>query len=519
MPNDSPIAPRFDFIVCGSGSSGAVVARRLAESSQVSVLLLEAGGSDDVPEVNDPLQWPSNLGSERDWGFVPEPSSALNGRSLSLSMGKVLGGGSAINAVTWARGHRNDWEHYAAETLVTAWEYEAVLDVYRHIEDWHGVPDARRRGVGGPLYVQTAPNPHPLAAAAVAGALSVGIPSYDSHNGAMMEGDGGASLLEMNVRDGRRQSIFRSYVAPYLDRPNLTLLTDALVTRVTFDNYRATGIQFVHGGTVHTASASGEVILSLGAVHTPKVLMQSGLGAADELSAIGIPIVTDLPGVGKNYQDHPRIAAVWEFKNPLPPQNNGAEATAFWKSDPSLDEPNVQMILGEFPITSRESATKYSMPERGWSVMASLVRPKSRGCIRLTGPRPSDPVAIDANMLSHPDDVDVALAAVEMCRALGNSLPMRSFAKREVLPGRLTGNNLVGFIRDSAESFFHHSGTAKMGRDHMSVVDGTLQVHEIEGLRVADASVLPRVTTGNTMAPCVVVGERAAEFVKRRHGL
>jgi choline dehydrogenase len=231
----------YDFIVCGSGSSGSVIARRLAEHPQVRVLLLEAGGSDDVPQVMDPLQWPVNLGSERDWGFTSEPSTAVNGRSILLSMGKLLGGGSSINVMAWARGHKNDWDHFAAESGDKAWGYQSVLDIYRRVEDWHGKPDPVRRGAGGPVYVQPAPRPHPVACAALAAAESMGIPSYASHNGEMMEGDGGASVLDFIVRDGRRQSMFRSYVAPYLDRPNLTVVTEALVTKVSFDGDRATG--------------------------------------------------------------------------------------------------------------------------------------------------------------------------------------------------------------------------------------------------------------------------------------
>jgi choline dehydrogenase len=510
---------RYDFIVCGSGSSGSVIARRLAEHPQVRVLLLEAGGSDDVPQVMDPLQWPVNLGSERDWGFTSEPSTAVNGRSILLSMGKVLGGGSSINVMAWARGHKNDWDHFAAESGDKGWGHQSVLDIYRRIEDWHGNPDPAHRGVGGPVYVQTAPRPHPVACAVLAAAESLGIPSYASHNGAMMERGGGASILDFIVRDGRRQSMFRSYVAPYLDRPNLTVLTEALVTKVVFDGDRATGVQFTHGGTLHTVSAGSEVILSLGAIHTPKVLMQSGVGAADELTGFGIPVVADLPGVGKNYQDHPRFDCVWEFDRPVPPRNNGAEATLFWKSDPAVGTPDLQICLAEVPLSSPENAAKYALPEHGWSLLAGVLHPKSRGRISLTGADPGDPVRVEANMLSHPDDVKAAVAGVQLCRQIGNAAQLRHFTKREVTPGNLTDAGLVDFIRNAAMSYYHHSGTAKMGTDDMSVVDGTLKVRGIERLRVADASIMPRVTTGNTMAPCVVIGERAADLLKDEHRL
>ena len=226
------LKPHYDFIVCGSGSSGSVVARRLAENPDVSVLLLEAGGSDDVPSVVDPSQWVLNMGSERDWGFVGESNPHLHGRSTSLNMGKVLGGGSSINTMVWARGHRSDWDFFADEAGDSAWNYESVLNLYHRIEDWHGESDPKYRGTGGQVFVQPAPNPNPIAPAMVQGALSVGIPNFENQNGRMMEGDGGASIIDLNVRDGKRQSIFRSYVFPYMDRPNLTVLTHALVTRL-----------------------------------------------------------------------------------------------------------------------------------------------------------------------------------------------------------------------------------------------------------------------------------------------
>ncbi|HEY0803019.1 MAG TPA: GMC family oxidoreductase N-terminal domain-containing protein [Steroidobacteraceae bacterium] len=512
------LKPHYDFIVCGSGSSGSVVARRLAENADVSVLLLEAGGGDDVPSVIEAGQWPLNLGSERDWGFMGQPNPHLNGRSIPLNMGKVLGGGSSINVMCWARGHKNDWDFFAAEARDAAWSYESVLNIYRRIEDWHGTPDARYRGTGGPVFVQPAPAPNPVAPAMVEGARSVGIPTFQNQNGLMMEGDGGASIMDLRVRDGMRQSVFRSYAFPYMDRPNLTVLCHALVTRLVMSGKQASGVEIVHDGKVQRIAAGVEVVLSLGAIHTPKVLMLSGIGDQTELQRLGIPVVQHLPGVGKNFQDHVGFGCVWEYPQPFAPRNNMAEATFFWKSDPNLDTPDLHTCQGEMPMSTAETATQFSPPAGSWTLFGGLARPKSRGRIRLTGANPGDPIEIEASTLAHPDDMKAAIACVELCREIGNSGPLSPFVKREVMPGNLKGAALENFIRDAASSYWHQTCTAKMGHDAMAVVDGSLKVHGIDNLRIADGSIMPRITMGNTMAPCVVIGERAAEILKIAHG-
>jgi choline dehydrogenase len=515
----SELRPHYDFIICGSGSSGSVVARRVAENPDVRVLLLEAGGSDDVPSVMQAGQWPLNLGSDRDWAFQAQPNPHLNGRAIPMNMGKVLGGGSSINVMVWARGHKNDWDYFASEAGDPAWNYESVLKIYRHIEDWHGAPDPKYRGTGGPVFVQPAPDPNPIAPAMLEGAHSVGIPTFENQNGRMMEGAGGSSIMDVRIRDGKRQSVFRSYTFPYMDRPNLTVLTHALVTRITFEGKRATGVECIYNGKTHRISAGHEVVLSLGAIETPKVLMQSGIGDEVELQRFGIPLVQHLPGVGQNFQDHAAIGCVWEYQKPLALHNSGGEATFFWKSDPNLDTPDIQTCLAEVPLTSSEMLTRLKPPAGSWTMFGGIVRPKSRGRIRLTGPNPTDNVQIDSNLMSHPDDLKAAIACVQLCREIGNSDALRPFTKSEVMPGDLKGAELENFIRDSVVTYWHQTCTAKMGRDAMSVVDANLKVYGIENLRIADGSIMPRVTTGNTMAPCVIIGERAGEILKAGHKL
>jgi choline dehydrogenase len=351
------------------------------------------------------------------------------------------------------------------------------------------------------------------------GARSIGIPTFENQNGRMMEGEGGASIIDVRARDGKRQSVFRSYVLPYMERPNLTVLTHALVTRLTLEGKRATGVEISHNGNNHRIRAGLEVVLSLGAIQTPKVLMQSGIGDQSELRRFGIPVVQHLPGVGQNFQDHTRFGCVWEYSEALPPRNTLSEATFFWNSQSGIASPDLQTCQAEVPLATPENAATFGLPDSGWTLAGSVVRPKSRGRIALTGPNPLDPVQIDANFLSHPDDLKAALACVELCREIGNSVPLRPFTKREVMPGNLKGAALENFVRDAVESYFHETCTAKMGRDSMSVVDASLKVYGIDNLRIADGSILPRVTTGNTMAACVIIGERAGELLHAAHKL
>jgi len=307
----SELKSHYDFIVCGSGTSGSVVAARLAADPNTHVLLLEAGGADEMDLITNPNRWPMTLGSELDWSFFTEPNPHLNGRAIRYSMGKVLGGGSSINVSTWSRGHRSDWDFYASESDDASWSYAAVLDLYRRrVEAWAGSPDPDYRGANGMVHVQPAAEPHPFSVALLEGAESVGLERFPNPNGRMMETASGCAFVDETVRDGKRQSIFRSYVYPLMAQPNITVLTGALTTRILFDRRRATGVEFCYQGKTLRAEATREVIVSLGAIHTPKLLMYSGIGDEAELKRVDIPVLQALPG---RWTQSSRSCCIWVY--------------------------------------------------------------------------------------------------------------------------------------------------------------------------------------------------------------
>jgi choline dehydrogenase-like flavoprotein len=365
--------------------------------------------------------------------------------------------------------------------------------------------------------VQPAPDVHPLAIATVEAARRLGIPSYQSPNGRLMEATRGAAISDLRWQEGKRLSVFRTYTAPYLQKPNLTVLPDALVTRVVFQGRRATGVEVVHGGAVHRVAADAEVVLSLGAIHTPKVLMQSGVGDELDLRRLGVEVREDLPGVGRNFQDHFGFDCVWEFPETVQGSTQ-VGATLFWDSGAAdIEGPDLFACSAPFAKSTPENVAKYGLPQNGWILFGAPTHPKSRGQLRLSGPDPADPIRIEANALSHPDDLKAAIACLETLREIGNSAELRPFVAREVMPGDLSGAELEDYLRNAVTTYWHESGTAKMGQDAMSVVDGQLRVYGVENLRVADASIMPRITSADTMAPCVVIGERAAQFIKAAH--
>jgi choline dehydrogenase len=509
------LSSSYDYIVCGSGSAGSALVGRLASDNSISILLIEAGDWDTAPSVSNPALWFTNLGTERDWGVISEPSDSVNGRAIPEHMGRVVGGGSSINATIWARPFKADLDHWADVTGDPGWSYEQGLAIYRKAEDWQGAPDARYRGKGGPVWCQSAADPSPLAPALLDAARELGHEVLPDQNGAREEASGGFALMNQIIRNGQRQSMARSYLYPVLGQSNVTLLTNAEVHRLVLVGDRVTGVEVGFDGKITTISAGREVVLCAGGMNSAKILMLSGIGNEDDLKPHGIKTVANRKEVGRNFHDHIlHGGCLWEAPQQMELRNSGAEVAGFWKTSASLSSPNINIVQIELPYASEVIAKRYAPPATTWALCAGLVAPKSRGTLRLKSANPADKPIVEANFLGHPDDVAALAAGIELCRELGNSAAMKAFAKREVAPGkRLAGREMTDFIRDGATTYFHEVGTCRMGKDEEAVVDSKLRVNGVRNLRIADASVMPRIPGVATMATCVLIGERMAQIL------
>lgn len=504
----------FDVVICGAGTSGCTLAGRLAEAG-LSVALIEAGDWDTAPSILDPGQWFMNLGTERDWGDIAVPTDSVNGRAIASHMGHAVGGGSSINATIWVRPPRADFDGWAEIAGDTAWGYDAALKIFREkIENWQGA-DSPYRGKGGKVWVQEAANPPAIAPALLDAARSLGLPAMADLNGEREEGIGGFALMNQIIREGRRVNMAQAYLYPVIDRPNITVLVKTQVTGLVIEGGKVVGVKALRDGAEITLRAAREVVLSAGAIRTPQILMLSGIGDRDHLAEHGIASTLHAPEVGANFHDHIlHGGCIWESPEPVAIANSAANASGFWKSDPGLDRPDMNIVQIELPYASDVIGKEYAPPGQAWALCAGLVDPKSRGTVRLASGDPLAKPIVTANFLSDPQDVKSQMAAIDLCRQLGNDAAFAPYRTREAVPGKdLDPAAKAEFVKNGATTFFHQVGTARMGKDDAAVVGADLKVKGIEGLRIVDGSIMPRIVTCATMATCVVIGERGAELI------
>jgi choline dehydrogenase len=509
----------YDYIVCGTGSAGCALVHRLAADPDAKILVIEAGGWDTAPAVADPSVWFTNLGTERDWGDVAVPSAHVNGRAIPEHMGRVVGGGSSINATIWARPFRKNLDYWAEVTGDPAWGYDNALSIYRRVENWQGAPDARYRGQGGPVWVQPAHEPSPLAPAMLEACASLGLPVLADLNGVREERDQGFALMNQIIKDGQRHNLAKAYLYPVLGQNNVTLLVNTHVDRIALDGSTAHGVEIVRDGRLVRLRANREVILATGAINTPKLLMLSGIGDERELRRHGIATVFHSPEVGRNFQDHIlHGGCLWEAEGTPGLRNSGAEASGFMQSAAGrAGAPDLNLVQIELAYASDVLAKAYAPPPNSWALCAGLVQPQSRGHVALRSAKAVDRPVVHANFLSHPDDVKALATGIEMCRDIGNAAPLRKLSRREVAPAKkLAGQDMTDFIRNGATTYFHESGTCRMGKDDGAVVDAKLRVNGIRKLRIADASIMPRIVSVATMATCVLIGERMADILQAK---
>ena len=528
-----------EFVIVGAGSAGSAMAYRLAEAGR-KVIVIEHGGTDMGPFIQMPgaLSYPMNMGIY-DWGLKTEPEPHLGGRVLVTPRGKVLGGSSSINGMVYVRGHARDFDHWA-EQGATGWGYADVLPYFKRQENWHGQADGGDgawRGHSGPLHVTRGPRTNPLFAAFIEAGRQAGYPVTADVNGHQQEGFG---AMEATIWRGRRWSAANAYLRPAMKTGNCTVVR-GLALRVVLRGGRAVGVEVERSGRVEVIGARAEVILAASSLNTPKLLMLSGIGPAAHLAEHGVAVVADRPGVGANLQDHLEVYMQFAARQPVTlfkywnligkgmigaqwlltgkgiGASNQFEACAFIRSAAGVDYPDIQYHF--LPIAVRYDG-KAVAEGHGFQAHVGPMRSKSRGTVSLRSADPKAAPLIRFNYMSHPDDWEEFRRCIRLTREIFAQDAMAEHVKNEIQPGLgvESDTEIDAFIREHAESAFHPCGTARMGRtdDPLAVVDPQARVIGVEGLRVADSSIFPRVTNGNLNAPSIMVGEKVADMVLGR---
>jgi choline dehydrogenase len=527
-----------DFIVVGAGSAGCAVAARLSEDPATRVLLLEAGGEDRNRWIHIPLGFGKTFADPSvNWCYETEPDPGAGDRRVFWPRGKVLGGSSSINGMVYIRGQAEDFDHWR-QLGNTGWSFEDVLPYFRRAEHQTRGADTFH-GIGGPLCVSDVAQ-HPICEAFIQSAVELGFPRNDDFNGASQEGVG---YHQTTIRQGRRCSTAVGYLRPAMARPNLRVMTEALTEKIVFDGRRAIGVAFRQDGRLVTARAAREIVLCGGAVNSPQLLMLSGIGPREHLMELGIPVLHHLPGVGQSLQDH--YSAPIKLKCRLPITVNdvmqsharklkagleyymfhrgplsmiSSPAALFARTRPELASPDIKCSISPF---SAERPQDGLHPWSGFTIIAYQLRPESRGQIRLKSANPADPPAMHPNYLATETDQRTIVAGLKLSRRLLANPHLERFVESEFQPGHSVESDeqLLDYARRRGGTVYHPTSTCKMGNDQMAVVDPELRVHGIEGLRVADASIMPTVVSGNTNAATIMIGERAADMVQQNLAL